>query len=136
MTGFVEDIRPYYAMADVCVMPLRMARGIQNKLLEAMAMERAVVTTSAANSGVQAQNGEQLLVANSPGDFATAVVELLNSPIVRASLGKNARRYVVNQFDWEKNLLELDDLLVYKPTNDSLPEVSPFFSKSLSGQDI
>ena len=70
VTGFVEDVRKYYQMADVCLVPLRIARGVQNKILEAMAMERPVVSTSMAVQGIDAANSEHLLVADDPEDFA------------------------------------------------------------------
>jgi sugar transferase (PEP-CTERM/EpsH1 system associated) len=104
VTGFVDDIRPYYAMADVCVAPLHLGRGVQNKVLEAMAMEQAVVATSKANAGIGAKSGAHLLVADSPGGFAVAVNELLTNLTVRKQLGKAARKFVVSNFDWDKNL--------------------------------
>ena len=110
VTGFVDDIRPYYAMADVCVAPLRMGRGIQNKVLEAMSMERAVVTTSRANAGIQAGR-EHLVIADSPAHFADAVDELLSNDDLRERLGREARRFVVDHFDWEKNLANFVSLL-------------------------
>ncbi len=111
VTGFVEDIRPYYAMADVCVAPLRLGRGIQNKVLEAMAMERAVVTTSRANAGIQAVCGKHLLVADEPDAFAVAVSGLLKNEISRAQLGRVARHFVVDHFNWQKKMAEFAELL-------------------------
>ena len=111
VTGFVDDIRPYYAMADVCVAPLRLGRGIQNKVLEAMAMERAVVSTSRANAGIQAVSGEHLQVADAPDAFAVAVCDLLNDQQRRLALGRAARDFVVNNFDWPANLAGFTTLL-------------------------
>lgn len=111
VTGFVDDIRPYYAMADVCVAPLKLGRGIQNKVLEAMAMERAVVTTSRANAGIQANSGQQLLIADSPGGFAVAVNELISNDNGRAQLGRAARDFVVTHFDWGTNLAAFETVL-------------------------
>ena len=111
VTGFVDDIRPYYAMADVCVAPLRLGRGIQNKVLEAMAMERAVATTSRANAGIQAKSGQHLLVADAPDAFAVAVNELLSDPERRRALGRAARDFVVSNFDWQANLAGFAALL-------------------------
>lgn len=117
VTGFVDDIRPYYAMADVCVAPLRLGRGIQNKVLEAMAMERAVVTTSRANAGIQASNGQHLLMADSAEAFARAVTQLLESTGLRDRLGKYARSFVIDHFNWLKNLDNFEHLLMKEPAD-------------------
>ena len=79
VTGFVEDIRSWYARAAVCVVPLRIARGIQNKLLEAMAMGCPVVASSFAAEGLGARTGEELLVADAPHTWAEAVVGLVQN---------------------------------------------------------
>ena len=72
VTGRVADVRPYLARASVAVVPLRIARGIQNKLLEAMAMGLPAVACSAAASGVEAVPGRDLFVADDPAGFAAA----------------------------------------------------------------
>lgn len=111
VTGFVDDIRDYYAMADVCVVPLRMARGVQNKVLEAMSMGKAVVTTAKANAGIQAEVGQHLLIADSAQDFVAALDALLQNQQQREDLGLSARDFVVSQYDWDKNLQLLEALL-------------------------
>jgi len=112
VTGFVDDIRDYYAMADVCVVPLRMARGVQNKVLEAMAMGKAVVSTSKANAGIQAENGKHVEIADSAGSFSTSVVDLLTDSEKRQSLETAARDFVTNRYDWQSNLKKLEQSLV------------------------
>jgi sugar transferase (PEP-CTERM/EpsH1 system associated) len=114
VTGFVEDIRPYYRMADVCVVPLRLARGIQNKVLEAMSMAKPIVTTSKALEGIGAISGEQVLVADNAESFAGAVGDLLKNKGKKKSLAVNARQFVVNHFDWSANIQLLEDLLQKK----------------------
>jgi len=111
VTGFVDDIRYYYAMADICVVPLRMARGVQNKVLEAMSMGKAVVTTGKANAGIQAEAGQHLQIADSEQDFVAAVDALLQNRQQREDLGLSARDFVVNKYDWDKNLQLLEALL-------------------------
>jgi glycosyltransferase involved in cell wall biosynthesis len=111
VTGFVEDIRPYYRMADVSVIPLRLARGVQNKVLEAMAMQKAVVTTSKAIQGINARNGEHVLVADDPMDFSNAVLSLLENEGLRDALGRKARRLVRTQYDWQINMNKFEQLL-------------------------
>jgi len=112
VTGFVDDIRPYYEKATVCVIPLRLARGIQNKILEAMSMARPVVATSKALEGIRAIPGEHAMVADSAQSFAEKVLELINNPLRRTTLGAEARRFVINHYDWQTNMQELEQLLV------------------------
>jgi sugar transferase (PEP-CTERM/EpsH1 system associated) len=110
VTGFVEDIRDYLADAAVCVVPLRIARGVQNKVLEAMAMAKAVVATTAAVEGILARPGEDLLVADDEESFARAVLELLTDPWKVQRIGLNARQCVEKYYSWDKNLRQLDTL--------------------------
>jgi sugar transferase (PEP-CTERM/EpsH1 system associated) len=118
VTGFVDDIRAYIAAADVCVVPLRIARGIQNKLLEAMAMSKGVVSTPQAAEGVNAEPGRDLVVAGNADDFRSAAIGLLNDPGRAAELGARARRFVEKHYDWDRNLGRLDELWP-EPTSDS-----------------
>lgn len=111
VTGFVKDIRPYYQTADVSVIPLRVARGIQNKALEAMVMEKAVVTTSKAMDGIHAVPGEHVLVEDTLGGFSSAVCTLLKDQTRRKQLGKQARKFVMANYDWPTNMKKLDTLL-------------------------
>jgi polysaccharide biosynthesis protein PslH len=90
ITGFVDDIRPYYHGADVCVIPLRIAAGVQNKILEAMAMARPVVTTANAFKGIGGKPGSHALVEDTPPGFAHAVIRLLENDTHRLALARNA----------------------------------------------
>lgn len=111
VTGFVDDIRPWYARAAVSVIPLRLARGVQNKVLEAMAMGRPVVTTRKVAEGVGAKDGDHLLVADGHKAFAGAVIDLYQDPAARRQLGEAARRFVVENFDWRRNMEKLEKFL-------------------------
>jgi sugar transferase (PEP-CTERM/EpsH1 system associated) len=104
VTGFVEDVRDYIATADLCVVPLRIARGVQNKVLEAMSMARPVVLTAQAHEGLRATDGSDLVVANSESAFASAIVGLLREPERARIIGENARACVQSNYDWEGNL--------------------------------
>ncbi len=100
LTGWVEDTRPFIASAAVYVAPLRIGGGTRLKLLEAMAMGKAVVATRLGAEGYPVTDGRELLLADTPSDFAAAVVALLRAPERRAELGRVARAFVEQQYDW------------------------------------
>jgi sugar transferase (PEP-CTERM/EpsH1 system associated) len=119
VTGFVPDIRDYLSRASVCVVPLRLAMGVQNKVLEAMAMGVPVVATSVANRGINATHGKDIFIADDPESFATATTRLLNDPVLREMIARNARRFIEEHFSWEGNLNKLERLMSeirYQPT--------------------
>jgi len=101
LTGWVEDTRPYIAQAAVYVAPLRMGGGTRLKLLEAMAMGKPVVATRLGAEGYPVTHGRELLLADTPADFAAAVVALLRTPGRCAELGRAARAFVEQQYDWQ-----------------------------------
>jgi len=114
VTGAVADVRPYLADAAVAVAPFRIARGVQNKVLEAMASGLPVVGTRLAFQGITANKGDGVRVADSPEAFAEEVVALLRNPARQHELGQQARTYVERHHRWgeavallEKALLEL-----------------------------
>ena len=111
VTGFVDDIREYIAKADVCVAPLQIARGIQNKVLEAMAMGKAVVSTPYALEGIGATPNVHALVASDADQFAESVTRLLRDSQDAQSLGKSARQFVEQRFSWSSNLSLMDAIL-------------------------
>ncbi len=111
VTGAVEDVRPWIAAADVVVAPLRIARGIQNKVLEAMAMARPVVASPQAAEGIDAEPGQDLLVAATPADEARLVLDLLDDPVRAASLGRAARARVEQRYGWKAAMAPLQSLL-------------------------
>jgi sugar transferase (PEP-CTERM/EpsH1 system associated) len=111
VTGRVPQVQPWLAAAAVAVAPLRIARGIQNKVLEAMAMARPVVASSAALEGISATPGEHLLVADAAEDMAGAVLGLLRDPERARALGASARARVTSHYDWGTNLRALDAML-------------------------
>ncbi|MER3514494.1 MAG: glycosyl transferase family 1, partial [Chloroflexota bacterium] len=91
ITGRVEDVRPYIAGAQVYVAPLRMGSGTRLKLLEAMAMGAAIVSTRLGAEGLPVESGRHLLLADTSADFAQAVTALLDAPAQRQALGRAAR---------------------------------------------
>lgn len=110
VTGYVEDVRPYYMKADVCVIPLRIARGLQNKVLEAMAMGKAVVATSNASEGIICKNNSDIIIANDAESFAKEVIDLLRDEGKRKDIGDNAYQNIRNYYKWETNLEAFEEL--------------------------
>lgn len=111
VTGYVEDIRPYYQLADVCVIPLRVGQGVQNKVLEAMAMGKATITTSKAIEGINVIPGEHLLVENKPETFSQIVLMLLKDKLYRKQLGIRARQFVKDNYNWDANMEKFEEFL-------------------------
>jgi sugar transferase (PEP-CTERM/EpsH1 system associated) len=112
VTGRVDDVRPYFDSAAVAVAPLRIARGLQNKVLEAMAMRVPVVASRAAFEGISAVAGRDLLVAAGPTGFSRAVVTLLRDPAARERYAVAGRTCVETNHNWSRLLQRLDDLVV------------------------
>jgi sugar transferase (PEP-CTERM/EpsH1 system associated) len=102
LTGWVDDIRPYLARAAVCIVPLRIGGGTRLKIFEAMAMAKATVSTTIGAEGLPVNSGENIVLADSPADFAAAVVSLLNSPERRNRMGGAARAMVEEKYSWRK----------------------------------
>lgn len=109
VTGTVPDVQPYLAHADAVVAPLRIARGIQNKVLEAMAMARPVIATPEAFEGISAVAGQDLLLAGDAAAFASVVEEVLDQR--HPGIGARARAAVLAAHDWTARLRYLDAYL-------------------------
>jgi glycosyltransferase involved in cell wall biosynthesis len=107
VTGAVDDIRPFIEGASVVVAPLLIARGVQNKVLEAMAMKKPVVATHQATRALEVVPGEHLWVENEPGRFSDAVIDAIRSP-ARLDVADKARAYVETNHDWARIFLTLD----------------------------
>jgi glycosyltransferase involved in cell wall biosynthesis len=110
VTGSVIDVRPHLAQAAVSICPMVTGAGIQNKMLEAMAVGTPAVSTSIACQAVQAEPGRDLLVADEPAAFAEAVLQLLDDESLRCRLAGNARRYVEEYHNWESLGCRLEDV--------------------------
>jgi sugar transferase (PEP-CTERM/EpsH1 system associated) len=112
VTGAVPDVRPYYRQSAVCVAPLRIARGIQNKVLQSMALGVPVVATSAAARGLEARRDEHFLVEDDPARFAQAVIRLLHERDGRRRLAERARAFVEKHHSWPLLLARIEALVV------------------------
>ena len=110
VTGAVPDTRPYLAESSVAIAPLRIGSGTRLKILEAFAMQKAVVSSSIGCEGLAVESGRHLLVADQPEAFAEAVIALLNQPEKRQELGRAGRDLVEAMYSWEqcgKHLLDV-----------------------------
>jgi glycosyltransferase involved in cell wall biosynthesis len=108
VTGAVPDARPYIAGAAVYVAPLRMGGGTRFKLLEAMALERPIVSTRIGAEGFEVESDRELLLADTPEEFASAVLQLLDDVGLAARLGASGRDFVRSAYTWDAILPRLD----------------------------
>jgi sugar transferase (PEP-CTERM/EpsH1 system associated) len=111
VTGTVPDVRPFLQHAAVVVAPLRMARGIQNKILEAMAMARPVVASQSCVEAIDARAGEELVSAAEAADFVREIDALLKAPARAVAVGQSGRQRVLQSYSWDAHLGSLDQYL-------------------------
>lgn len=109
VTGRVADVRPYLQHALAAVAPMRIARGVQNKVLEAMAMEKPVIVSGRGLEGIDARHGKQVLVADTVAQYCTCLEQIESGMYPR--LGEQARALISQNFDWDNNLPEVVYLL-------------------------
>jgi sugar transferase (PEP-CTERM/EpsH1 system associated) len=125
VTGRVADVRPYVRHAEVSVAPLRIARGIQNKVLESLALACPTVATPAALEGIDAKPGRHLQVARDAKEFVQVMVEALSNKTLGRELGEQGRRLVAERYDWTLSLARLDELLeVEVPNVSAVPKAA------------
>jgi sugar transferase (PEP-CTERM/EpsH1 system associated) len=111
VTGTVPDVRPYLQFAAVVVAPMRVARGLQNKILEAMAMERPVIAARDCVTAISAVDGQELMAATTAQDYVEAAQTLLDQPEMASRIGRAGRACVVNSFSWDAHLTAIDAYL-------------------------
>jgi sugar transferase (PEP-CTERM/EpsH1 system associated) len=108
VTGTVDDVRAYVAEATVCVVPLRVGGGTRLKIFEALAMGKAVVSTTVGAEGLPLTPGTHFLQVDDPAAFADAVVALLRDPVRRSALGSAGRRLVEERYSWSRVAREFE----------------------------
>ena len=108
VTGTVPDVRPYLQHAAVVVAPLRVSRGIQNKILEAMAMARPVVASTSCVEAINAHVDRELMAATSASDFVVQINSLLRDPARSAEIGQAGRLRVLQHYSWSAHLSKID----------------------------
>jgi|ERR1035437_1095242 glycosyltransferase involved in cell wall biosynthesis len=111
VTGYVEDVRPYLEKSTVFVAPIILGTGMKTKVVEAMSMGKAIVTTTLGVQGIAVKNKKHVVVADNPNEFARATISLLKDQQARATLGANARKLVEERYSWETMAKALNESL-------------------------
>ncbi len=114
--GGVDDIRPWLRAADIALVPLEIARGIQNKVLEAMAMALPVIMSRAAETGIGGSAGTHYITGDSDDDLVDRVIAMVSHPRLGIAMGKEARRFVVENLSWQASLAPMAKLLGLRET--------------------
>jgi len=102
VTGFVEDVRNYIAKCQVFIVPLRTGSGMRIKILVALAMRKAIISTSVGCEGIEVTDGKNIHIADTPEDFAQKIVKLLNNKEERRNIGKEGLKLVKDKYQWER----------------------------------
>jgi glycosyltransferase involved in cell wall biosynthesis len=110
VTGYVPDLDPYFQNAAVLVIPVRAGGGMRVRILEGLAYGEAIVTTSIGLEGIDAESGKEVIVADSPQEFAEAVLELLGNYELRNEIAKNGRDLVERKYDWQVVLQKVTEI--------------------------
>jgi sugar transferase (PEP-CTERM/EpsH1 system associated) len=108
ITGFVKDVRSYIATSKVVIVPLRIGSGTRLKILEAMAMGKAIVSTKIGCEGLDVTDGENILMADKPLDFAQKIIELFENPSMAKKLEQAGRKLVEEKYSWDKIIRNLN----------------------------
>ncbi len=111
VTGWVRDIRTSYAASRIFVAPMQIGTGLQNKLLEAMAMRIPCITSALANNAVGAPPGDAILIGETPEDYARLIIDLLADPAARSRIAANGYSFVRANFDWDRSAEALERLI-------------------------
>ncbi len=127
VTGFVDDILPYYQNSDLMVAPFQVARGIQNKVLQAMASGLPVITSPAGAAGISCTDGEHLVVADTAAEYLTAIDELLNNRQRYRDIQMAGLELVVKDYSWENENTKLEIILIGEDTSNIKPNLAKGF---------
>ncbi|WP_339899596.1 TIGR03087 family PEP-CTERM/XrtA system glycosyltransferase [Paraglaciecola polaris] len=119
VTGFVDEILPYYQTADIFVAPFRLARGVQNKVLQAFSCALPVVSTPMGAEGINCVADDSILIASTPSEFIAQVTRLATEPELSERIGAKALQLIKQEYSWEGQLSPiLDFLLAHKNVNE------------------
>lgn len=111
ITGWVDDIRDYYAGSRIFVAPMQIGTGLQNKVLEAMAMQLPCISSPLANRALNASEGKEILIGRNAADYAQHILSLLSDPDQQESLGLNGYKFVIQRYNWKNTTSELSKLI-------------------------
>ncbi|MCE3280551.1 MAG: glycosyltransferase [Bacteroidetes bacterium] len=114
ISGWVDDVRENYAKCKILVAPMQISIGLQNKLLEAMAMQIPCVTSVLANNALGAKHNEQIMVADKPEQYALHIIELLQNEAKAKQIALNGYNFALNNFNWKKTTALLEGLMLKK----------------------
>jgi len=112
VTGWVDDIRECYAQSKIFIAPMRIGTGLQNKLLEAMAMKIPSITSELANNALSAKHNEEILVGKTAEDFASHIVSILENPQLANKLAENGYQFVHRNYNWDAATQKLENLMI------------------------
>ncbi|MCF8367778.1 MAG: glycosyltransferase [Bacteroidales bacterium] len=119
VTGWVDDIRKYYAKSKIFIAPMQIGTGLQNKLLEAMAMKIPCITSELANQALKAKHGEEILVGNTPEEYAQFIVSLLEDELYSDKLAGKGHTFVHSNFNWTAATNVLESLILNTPRDEN-----------------
>lgn len=112
VSGWVEDIRDSYSRSKIFIAPMQIGTGMQNKILEAMAMKVPCITSKLANNAIMAKEGEEILIGNSPDEYAAMIVQLLRDYDLYHSVADKAYSMVVDKFSWKSSVNMLENIIL------------------------
>jgi glycosyltransferase involved in cell wall biosynthesis len=111
VTGWMDDIRDGYARAKIFIAPMQIGTGLQNKLLEAMAMKIPSVTSQLANNALSAKDGKEILVGNTPEDYAKLINKLLDNSDFADKIAEAGYQFVIDNYNWESATAVLEEVM-------------------------
>ena len=111
VSGWVEDVRANFAKSSMLVAPMFMSIGLQNKLLEAMALKVPCITSTLANNALRAKNSESILIADTPEEYAMQISELLSNEDKARAIGLNGHNFVIENYSWERENQKLEAII-------------------------
>jgi len=123
VTGRVDDVRPYVYYSNIAVAPMRIARGVQNKVLEAMALAKECIVSPQGLEGIEAKPGEQIMLANNNEEWLGHISNLLIEH-KQNNLGRDSRQFVSAQFSWKNNITKLENIIGCDSSAEKYDELS------------
>ena len=112
MPGWVEDMKEYYSQTKLFIAPMRIGTGLQNKLLEAMAMNVPCITSSLANQALRAKDKEEILIANNAREYADYIIKMLDNKELSQNIAQAGKAYVFNEYSWQNSCEKLSSIFM------------------------